>query len=87
MIDFLYGIDLIVMLILLLGFNLFASFHMFVKIVYIPLIIYFLFGIEIGVVWIEMIIQLMLYMIAIYVMYVKYLKVFHKEKIKMVRSK
>ena len=78
--DFLYIIDLLTMLILFFGFSLLPSFHIIIKIVYIPLIIYFLFGKEIDIFGLNIIIQLLLYLLALYVVYKKYLIVFRKVK-------
>jgi len=76
----LYVIDLIVMLILFFGFSMLASYHMIIKIVYLPLVIYFLFGAKIGSFEIDIVIHLLFYMLALYVVYKKYLMVFCKVK-------
>jgi len=78
--DFLYIIDLIAMLILFFGFSLLPSFHVIIKIVYLPFVIYFLFGERIGIFEIDIIIQLLFYLLALHVVYKKYLIVFHKVK-------
>jgi len=75
--DFLYIIDLFTMLILFFGFGLFSSFNIVIKIIYLPLVIYFLFGEQIGILVIDIIIQLLSYLLALYVIYKKYLIVFH----------
>jgi len=78
--DIFYLIDLISMLILFFGFSLLPSFPTMIKIVYIPLVMYFLFGEEIGILGIDIIIHLVFYLLALYVVYKKYLMVSHKVK-------
>ncbi len=72
--DIMYMIDICSMLILFLGFSLFRLFHIFIRVVYLPVLIYLMFGDAIGIMWIDILIRLCIYAIVLYVVYLKYVQ-------------
>jgi len=86
MIDFLQILDLLALLIILLGINLFPFFNFFMKIIYILLVAYLLFGKESGILWIDVSFQILFYAIALYIIRLKYTKEFGKNEMEIDKS-